>query len=82
MNLEKDIIGIISKIGKLPEKELQTDTKLFDSNIVTSLGLLEILSEIEKRFGITVMPEELIPDNFGTIALICTFVDAKIKGTR
>lgn len=77
MNIKEEIIGCISKVGKISKDELDLDTQIFDSNIVTSLGLLEIVSFIEKQYNLIITPEELIHENFGSIRMIVDFINKK-----
>ena len=65
---------LVLKREKLP---LESDTKLLESGILNSLSLLKLVFFLEENFGVTIDPEELIPENFETIAAICNFVGAK-----
>jgi acyl carrier protein len=78
-NLLDEIIQFVSKIGKIPKEELHTGSEIFNSNILTSLGLLELISCIEKQYNLVILPEELIHENFGTIGLIVDFVSKKCE---
>jgi acyl carrier protein len=53
------------------------DQPLVQSGLVDSTGLLEIVGFLESRFGVHAADEELIADNFGTIATIAKFVMSK-----
>lgn len=57
--------------------ELTDDYPLIDRGVVDSLGIFSIVSFVESEFGIEVQDEELVPENFGTIAGIARLVGAK-----
>lgn len=72
------MLNIIQGITKLPQNEINLDLNILESNIISSLALLEIISKIEKEFQVKIESEELIPENFGTIRLILSFVERKL----
>ena len=53
---------------------LQDDLPLIDEGIFDSLGVLSVINFLEKRFGIQVDDQEVIPDNLvsvdGMVALV------------
>jgi D-alanine--poly(phosphoribitol) ligase subunit 2 len=52
----------------------RSDTDLIDTGLLDSLGLVELLFEIERQFDIDLQLDELDLDNFRTIERICEFV--------
>lgn len=57
---------------------LKPDDSLLDGNLMDSMGILEIVDFVESEFGITVDGEDLLPDNFQTIAVLATFINSKL----
>jgi acyl carrier protein len=55
---------------------------LLDSGIIDSLGVLDIVSHLEKEFALTVADDELVPENFQTIDRIAAFVESKSARAR
>jgi acyl carrier protein len=49
--------------------------------VVDSLHLVAIVAALEEQFRFTVQPEDLVPDNFGSLYQIAQFVGAK-RGDR
>jgi acyl carrier protein len=56
---------------------IKQDTSLLESRILDSLSILKLVLFIEKRFGVVVAPDELVPENFETIALISSYLRKK-----
>lgn len=56
---------------------VKDDDPLLDSGAIDSLGILDLVTFIEKSFNIRVGDEELNPTNFGSIASLVRFVAAK-----
>lgn len=71
-----DYIGkeLVSDPGSL---HIGTDTLLLEPHIIDSLSLLKLVLYLEKEFGITVGQDELVPENFSTIRMICVYLDSK-----
>ena len=59
------------------EGELDPGESLISSGILDSLTLLQLISFLEKSFGITVDDDEMKPSNFETINQMRAFVDRK-----
>lgn len=59
-------------------RELHLDTDIFESRLLTSLGLLDLVARLEQEFKIIILPEELIHEHFVSIATIIGFIDNKL----
>ena len=58
--------------------EIDADTRLFGSlPELDSMAVLELVTALEDRFGITVEADELTADTFETLGSLATFVDSK-----
>lgn len=69
---------IQDKFNVSESRRLTADTGLLDAGIVDSIGILEIVSFLEESFAISVRDEDLLPENFGSIASITAFVERKL----
>lgn len=49
---------------------------------IDSLSLLELVEYLENRFGFRVAPIDFIPENFGSIRRIATFVSRQLDERR
>jgi len=65
---------IAADLGK---KSLGADEDLLEQGIVDSLGILKLVSFIEKTYGIKVLDEDVIPDNFHSLSSMVKFVEEK-----
>ncbi len=79
MNIQEDITGYIAKIGKIPREEISLQLKIYNSGIISSLKLLELMAYIEKQYSLVIKPEELIEANFKDIGTIINFIRDKIN---
>lgn len=77
MTVAEELIEHISQISKIPENELSGDTEIYNSGIISSLTLLEIMTFLEKKYKIIMNSDELIEDNFKDINRIAHFIVKK-----
>jgi acyl carrier protein len=77
MNLDEDVMTLIAETGRLPLAEMNAGLKIYDSGLISSLAMLELMARLEKRYGIAIRPEELIPDNFSDVQAVIDFVRRK-----
>ena len=65
-------------MGQFPRtKNVTDDAALLKNGVIDSLGILEVVSFVENEFSITVVDEDLMPENFGSIKSIAAFIQAK-----
>jgi acyl carrier protein len=56
------------------------ETSLLDEGYIDSTSVLEIVGHLEERYGISVKDEELVPENFGSIANLTAYLARKLDG--
>ena len=61
--------------GEAEQIEIETD--FFEKGIIDSTGVIELVSYIEERFGISIDDEELIPENLSSLKRIGEFLQQK-----
>lgn len=60
MNIEKEIVEIVAEILQMPPSDISLEASFFDEYGMDSLRALEIMAEIENRYGITIDPDRLM----------------------
>ena len=63
-----------------PDLQLTDEDDLLEKGVVDSLGFVELVEEVQSRYGIDVRDEEISEENFGSIAAIARFVAARRTG--
>jgi acyl carrier protein len=56
---------------------LADSESLLAAGLIDSTGILELVSFIEAQFAITVMDEEIVPDNLDSVDQIAAYVQRK-----
>jgi acyl carrier protein len=80
MEIEEQVRGYILENFLYTDdpSELSDDQSLFDSGVVDSTGVLELVSFIEDSYGVQVDDTELIPDNFDSVEKISAYIKRKV----
>jgi acyl carrier protein len=60
-----------------PNVELKDDDDFLALGIIDSLGFVELVEEVQSRYGLAIDDVEITEDNFGSIEAIAKFVASK-----
>ena len=60
-----------------PDVELKDGDQLLALGVIDSLGFVELVDEVQSRYGIVVEDIEITEENFGSIDAISAFVGRK-----
>ena len=74
--MENKVMRIIAEISEVNESEIRMESELVDDLEVDSMMSLEILTELEREFGIQISETDLA--DFVTVGDIFNFVKEKI----
>ena len=58
---------------------LKNDASFLETGIVDSMGILELITFLEKNYGIKVEPAEMVPENFDSLNQLARFVSRKLQ---
>lgn len=58
--------------------DLTDDTALLDTGIIDSTGVIELVLFVSDEFGLDVPPEDMLPENFNSIALLAGYVQQRV----
>jgi acyl carrier protein len=68
---------LIDKINELAFTKVTITDKLWESNILDSISIVELVVEIENEFSIKVPFNEIIVENFETIENMMKYIESK-----
>ena len=64
-----------------PGVELKDDDQFLTLGVVDSLGFVELVEEVQSRYGVTVEDVDITEENFGSIEAITGYVGRKRSST-
>ncbi len=59
------------------ESKLADDVSLLGQGLIDSTGVLELVSFLERDFGIVLPDEEMTPENLDSVNALCALVERK-----
>ena len=65
-----------------PEAGLEDKDSFMELGIIDSVGILELVSYIVKKYGIEVTADELVPENLDSIENVANLVQRKLAESR
>jgi len=77
--MKEQIRDFVCKTTFSDPKKINDSTLLFDEGIFDSMGLLNLISFLEKDFSVKVNDSELDAANFGSINAISSYLERKLK---
>jgi len=73
------VYEFLGKAASLPpDAELNADTQLLEGGALDSLGILRLAALIEEKFGIQVLDEDFVPENFETVGSLARYIAARL----
>lgn len=66
---------MLDEAAALPE-----EASFMETHILDSTGFIELIGFIEERFGVSVLDEEMLPENFDSLRNIEAYVRRKRGG--
>ena len=74
--MEKKIIDIVKRVSRgFDEKQIKTSKNFFTDGIIDSLGLINLIAELEQAFDIDLMNDELDFEELSSIIKIRMCID-------
>lgn len=77
MNVENVVVTILKNIGVLLQDDYM-DIDLYESGLIDSLQLMQLITIIEERIDIAIDITEITPDIFKSVRTITEFVQRKL----
>ena len=74
MSKQAGIIEVIHAVSDL-STDPAPDESLFDSGVIDSFTLPNLVAGLEAEFGITIPDSDLVPERFDTVAKIEAYLD-------
>ena len=68
---------VLEKFPLAKKRNLTIQDNLLDSGIIDSLGVLDLVGFLEEEFELQLADDELLPENFQSVAHIANLVNAK-----
>lgn len=68
---------LVDKIEEISFERVQENDSLWQAGVLDSITIVELAVDLEEEFGIEIPFDEIIEDNFETLALLMAFIKRK-----
>jgi acyl carrier protein len=62
------------------EDDVLESDSLLEKGVIDSMAMVELIAYVEQTYNINIQEDELMPENFDSLAAIAAFIDAKRNG--
>lgn len=73
--------AIVAFVGEMhdgdPAVDVTSDTRLLESGLLDSIGLVRLIQFIEETFGVAIPDADVTPDTFASPSDLATYVGAR-----
>jgi acyl carrier protein len=77
------LLGVVQRvIGPPVANALTRESRLLDNGFLDSMGLIQLVGDIDAEFGISLRTEDLIFQNFGSVDEIASLVEGYLAEGR
>lgn len=79
MDRQNKITELVKRVAK-SDRDPAPDEALFDTGVLDSFGLPDLVSELEREFKVTIPDSDLRPSNFSSIQKIEAYLEGQGVG--
>ena len=81
--IERLIVALVEEFGDTEgmDGDIDLEANLLTSGMIDSIGIVRLIAELEQQLGVTVPPEDLIPENFRTVRVMTRFLASLSEGS-
>lgn len=81
MTIEEQIAQYVSENLMFGDNgyQLSEEASFLEEGIVDSTGVLELVMFVEETFQVSVADEEIVPDNFDSVAKLAAYIRSKTE---
>ena len=73
--MKEQLLQILTEAG--PGVDFETETALVDDEILESLDIVTIVSEIKDAFEVEISVDDLVPENFNSVEAMLALIQAR-----
>jgi acyl carrier protein len=76
MDRQQEISEVVKRVAQ-NDKDFAPDEALFETGVLDSFGLPDLVSELEKTFKVKIPDSDLRPANFSSVQKIDSYLQTK-----
>jgi len=78
MAIREQVVSLLqANFPSISQIRLEDNESFLEHGVIDSIGMLELVTLLNRDFKINISDDELIPENLDSIASICAFLHGK-----
>ncbi len=77
MSVIKNLEEFILELGSVEKNSIGPDEDLLEQGLIDSLGIVQIIAFVEDSFGVSLGPNDVVPENFSSLNALAGLVDSR-----
>ena len=73
--MKEQLLAILTEA--VPGVDFETETAMVDDEILESLDIVTIVSEIKDTFDVEITVDDMVPENFNTVDAMLALIQAR-----
>lgn len=80
MDIREELRGYLAQNVLYVEDDYSysNDASFIQEGLIDSMGIMELVTYVQKRFGIGIAQEEVVPENFDSVNKLAAFIERKL----
>ena len=77
MSVTNNLEEFILELGSVEKETIDPDEDLLEQGLIDSLAIVQIIAHIEDSFGVSLGPNDVVPENFSTLNALAGLVESR-----
>lgn len=69
----------ILELGSVDKDAIDPEEDLLEQGLIDSLGIVQIIAFVEDSFGVSLGPNDVVPENFSTLNALAGLVESRAQ---
>lgn len=79
INVQDQVQQILLSINQTIPNDIPQELNLFDSGLIDSLGIFDLINQVEKVFQIKIDGSDLVSENFCSVSALTTLLNKYVS---
>lgn len=79
MSVVNNLEQFILELGSVDKDAIDPDEDLLEQGLIDSLGIVQIIAFVEDNFGVSLGPNDVVPENFASLNALAGLVESRAQ---
>ena len=79
MSVVNNLEQFILELGSVEKDAIDPDEDLLEQGFIDSLGIVQIIAFVEDSFGVSLGPNDVVPENFASLNALAGLIESRAE---